>query len=199
MASRDQLLNEPRPRRFQLYRRRDATGISGTGVVAEGIEFRDGVCAYRWLTAPGTTQIAGQVEDIRHIHGHSGGTEVRYLDDPGPAGDDKTLTQVYEDRNRLAVAFSTLAKDAGHMADAVPVPGPTTAYSGGWHPPTDEDDADADEWAVTWATLPTGQVSWHVPRALVDVVDADQVALDYDGHDRTEKNDRLLKYASTDW
>lgn len=199
MPSRDQLLNEPRPRRFQLYRRRDATGMSGTGIVAEGIEHRDGSVQYHWLTSPGTWQMAQSAHDVKHIHGHSGKTEVRYLDDPGPAGDEKTLTQVYEDRNRLAVAFSLLAHEAGALSELAGMPGPYQEYNGGWHPPTEEDDADVDDWAVTWAQLPTGQVSWHVPRSLIEVAGVEQVAQEWDGHTRKEKNRRLLKYAATDW
>ena len=34
-------------RRFLLLREEDISGVSGTGIVAEGIEFYDGVCALR--------------------------------------------------------------------------------------------------------------------------------------------------------
>lgn len=88
MASKDQLLDEPQPSRFQLVRHSDSTGLSGTGIVAEGIRFRDGQCVYRWLTAPGTTQIAEQWQDIEHIHGHNGKTSIRWLDDTPPDVDE---------------------------------------------------------------------------------------------------------------
>lgn len=80
--SKEQYLNQPKPRRFQLIRDRDATGISGTGIVAEGIEFRDGTCVYKWTTTPSTMQRADRIEDVEHIHGHSGATTVRWVDDP---------------------------------------------------------------------------------------------------------------------
>lgn len=198
MPSRKQLLQEPKPRRFQLYRRRDATGISGTGIVAEGIEHRDGSVQYHWLTSPSTWQSAPSIHAVEHIHGHGNKTDVRYIDDEQHGGEDKTIAEVYEDRNRLAVAFSKLAEEAAAMADVASVPGPFQGYGGGYHLP-DADDADADDWAITWANLPTGQVSWHVPRNLAELSTVTQDPIDWDGHTRDEKNDRLLDYSTSDW
>jgi len=161
--------------------------MSGTGVVAEGIEFRDGRAAYRWLTAPGTTQIADSIHDIEHIHGHGGKTTVRWLDDPHPDGREKTITEVYEDRNLLATAFSLVA----HRLESSVTVGD---YAGGWHPPRTEDDADADEWAVTWAETPTGQVSWHVPIWLAESSALPRQDHGWDGHTRQEKNNRLAEF-----
>lgn len=69
-------------RRFELHREQDATGVSGTGVVAQGIEFDDGVCALRWLTAISSTAIYASSDDIRDIHGHGGLTQLVFLDRP---------------------------------------------------------------------------------------------------------------------
>ena len=48
-------------RHFYLDRHEDATGISGTGVVAQGVEFDNGKVALTWLTgramSPCTTQL----------------------------------------------------------------------------------------------------------------------------------------------
>jgi hypothetical protein len=76
-------------RRFELYRHRDVSGVSGTGVVAEGVEFSDGAVALRWLGRyPSTVAWAG-IEPAMATHGHDGMTELRWLDgDPvqqGPA------------------------------------------------------------------------------------------------------------------
>lgn len=68
-------------RRFQLHRHRDVGGLSGTGIVAEGIRFGDGQCAYRWLTSPCTTQIAPSITAVKSIHGHGGKTKIHWLDD----------------------------------------------------------------------------------------------------------------------
>jgi len=40
-------LSDPGPRPFVLRRLVDETGVSGTGVVAEGVEFSDGTVALR--------------------------------------------------------------------------------------------------------------------------------------------------------
>lgn len=39
-------------RRFQLERSLDPLGISGTGAVAEGVEFRDGAVHMQWVSGP---------------------------------------------------------------------------------------------------------------------------------------------------
>jgi hypothetical protein len=174
------LLDNPKPRRFQLVRHADATGQSGTGIVAEGIRFRDGRAAYRWTTNPRTTQVADSVQDITAIHSHGGKTNLRYMDGQEKRGQSKDLAETYQDRNRLAVAFASIA-------DRIP------SLAAGWHAPTDADDADADAWATVWAELPTGQVSWHVPRSLVDDARLPERLIEYDGHDRVEKNHRLMR------
>lgn len=69
------------PRRWYLYRKADETGISGCGVVAWGIQFPDRTVSYRWNTAPRTFQSADSIQDVQHIHGHEGKTEVRWIDE----------------------------------------------------------------------------------------------------------------------
>lgn len=67
-------------RRFQLHRNEDASGISGTGIVAQGIQFDDGSCAMRWLTETASTAIYTSVADLVAIHGHEGRTWLVWLD-----------------------------------------------------------------------------------------------------------------------
>lgn len=64
------------PRIFYLNRKEDATGVSGTGRVAEGAQFSDGSCVLRWLTLVRSTVFYNSIADVEHIHGHSGLTEV---------------------------------------------------------------------------------------------------------------------------
>lgn len=61
-------------RRFHLVREEDETGISGTGVVAEGVVFSDGRVALRWVAHEHTrsTVLWDAVEDVLTIHGHGG-------------------------------------------------------------------------------------------------------------------------------
>lgn len=62
--------------KFFLYRQEDVTGVSGTGVVAEGVIFTDGTCAMRWLSEFTSTAIYPDIETLERIHGHGGATKV---------------------------------------------------------------------------------------------------------------------------
>lgn len=67
-------------RRFVLYRTTDVSGVSGTGIVAEGIQFNDGVVALRWRGLRASTVVYDCVEDAEAIHGHNGATQVAWID-----------------------------------------------------------------------------------------------------------------------
>lgn len=69
------------PRTFILYRVTDISGISGTGVVAEGVQFSDGVCVCRWTTETATTTMYANIQDVEEIHGHDGATKIIWGDD----------------------------------------------------------------------------------------------------------------------
>lgn len=67
-------------RMFEMHRKIDETGVSGTGHVADGVEFADGTCVLRWKTStPGTTVFATR-EHMMKVHGHDGKTELRCAD-----------------------------------------------------------------------------------------------------------------------
>ena len=63
---------------FYLERSIDETGVSGTGMVAEGIIFSDGHVAMRWCVPniPNSTASYEKIEDVEQIHGHDGKTKV---------------------------------------------------------------------------------------------------------------------------
>jgi len=66
-------------RTFRLLRDRDVSGVSGTGIVAEGVQFTDGTVAIRWLTEKASTVIWANLDDAMSIHGHDGATQVVWL------------------------------------------------------------------------------------------------------------------------
>jgi hypothetical protein len=79
--------------RFQLVRYEDESGVSGTGVVAEGVEFPSGACVFEWFndenpdldtTQNGLTVKPGPdgAEDLVEVHGHEGRTKLEWLDEP---------------------------------------------------------------------------------------------------------------------
>src|SRR5688572_32930897 len=72
-------------RRFELHRDSDITGVSGTGVVAEGIAFTDGTVALRWRSEWPTSVVFHDrgVEAVRKVHGHGGSTRLVWLDVAG--------------------------------------------------------------------------------------------------------------------
>jgi len=68
-------------RRFALNRTVDVSGVSGTGVVAQGVEFDDGNVAIRWMSESPSTVIWACVDDAMAVHGHGGLTTLEWLDD----------------------------------------------------------------------------------------------------------------------
>ena len=61
----------------------DKTGISGTGRIAEGVEFLDGTATLRWMTKYRSSGFYTNMEELEAIHGH-GGTTVTVWLDPKP-------------------------------------------------------------------------------------------------------------------
>lgn len=73
-------------RPFLLLRAEDASGVSGTGAVAEGVVWADGSVALHWLTRTPSWVLYKSIEDVEHIHGHGGKTRVWYIPlQPAPA------------------------------------------------------------------------------------------------------------------
>lgn len=68
------------PRPFVLQRHADPSGISGTGVVAEGVQFTDGHASLRWRGPHPSTVAWDNVDRIVAVHGHNGATELLWLD-----------------------------------------------------------------------------------------------------------------------
>ena len=71
--------DEP-PRRFKLIRSEDETGISGTGVVAYGVVFPDGVAVTRWNSDVAQTCVWQSIEELEAVHGHGGRTTIEWID-----------------------------------------------------------------------------------------------------------------------
>lgn len=69
-------------RRFLLMRTRDVTGVSGEGIVAQGVEFEDGTVAMRWCVkdAPNSTVIWEDTLSAMKVHGHGGATTLEWVD-----------------------------------------------------------------------------------------------------------------------
>lgn len=67
-------------RRFYVTRSEDLSGVSGIGRVAEGIEFADGTCVIKWISAKSSIGIYDNDKVLLSIHGHEGRTKIEYVD-----------------------------------------------------------------------------------------------------------------------
>lgn len=65
---------------FQLHRDVDASGVSGTGIVAEGTEFSNGMVALTWLTHTPCVGVYPNIKCVETIHGHEGKTRIVWLE-----------------------------------------------------------------------------------------------------------------------
>lgn len=90
MVSRPLSMDENKPtlvlpssiklRRFVLERTEDVSGMSGTGLVAEGIEFSNGQVAMTWLSSHTSITFHHNIKEVETIHGHCGRTTVVWID-----------------------------------------------------------------------------------------------------------------------
>ena len=77
-------VEKPRLRRFYLKRDEDDTGVSGVGIVAEGVEWTDGSVHIRWMTSISGKNIYDNIKSMMNIHGHEGKTKLIWIDQNGP-------------------------------------------------------------------------------------------------------------------
>lgn len=65
--------------RFKLMRDADDSGVSGTGIVAEGFQFPSGKVVIEWLVTPFAIGIYPSINDLILVHGHGGKTRVEFI------------------------------------------------------------------------------------------------------------------------
>jgi hypothetical protein len=67
---------------FVLRRHHDVTGVSGTGIVADGALFPaagKGVAVVRWRGERGSTVVWDRISHVKEIHGHDGNTIIEIV------------------------------------------------------------------------------------------------------------------------
>jgi len=72
--------NEVRMRRFRLIRSEDVSGVSGTGIVAEGVEFVNGMVAMSWISPYACVSTYNSIRSLEEVHGHEQRTLVEWID-----------------------------------------------------------------------------------------------------------------------
>jgi len=68
-------------RRFVLQRDVDATGTSGTGIVAEGVEFSNGQVTIHWISQLESVNVYANAKVLTALHGHGGNTHIKWIDE----------------------------------------------------------------------------------------------------------------------
>ncbi|MEV5140351.1 hypothetical protein AB0K71_05920 [Streptomyces syringium] len=63
-------------RPFVLQRDHDVSGVSGTGIVADGVEHPDGTVSIRWRGERPSTVFWDSIHDAMAVHGHGGATRI---------------------------------------------------------------------------------------------------------------------------
>ncbi len=71
---------KPSWRYFQLHRHEDVSGTSGTGIVAEGVEFTNGMCAVSWLSLAHCVNVYKDIKTVETVHGHDGKTKIVFVE-----------------------------------------------------------------------------------------------------------------------
>lgn len=68
-------------RRFNLVRTEDISGMSGTGIVGEGVVLTSGRAVLTWLTPLTSVALYDSIDALEKIHGHEGRTTVVFIDE----------------------------------------------------------------------------------------------------------------------
>lgn len=66
-------------KRFVFNRKEDKGGVSGTGIVAEGVVFANGKVAISWRTKHTSIAIYDDMKTVKAIHGHGGSTTIEFI------------------------------------------------------------------------------------------------------------------------
>lgn len=67
-------------KRFLIHRTKDVSGVSGTGYVAEGIQFHDGQVVVSWFGKHHIVECPSDLKTWLAVHGHDGSTTVEWID-----------------------------------------------------------------------------------------------------------------------
>jgi len=95
--------------------------------------------------------------------------------------DGEDVSKVYEDRNLLAQLAAILARRCGlHVGTML-----------------DKELTKPEEWPLIYIELPTGQVSWHIPKGEM-VAQLEPFGQEWDNHTPEEKQGRIREFLQQD-
>lgn len=84
-------------RTFQVVRDEDVSGVSGTGVIAEGVLFSGGKVFVNWISMHKIVEMADSVAEWQAVHGHEGKTRIVWDDEAEELEPEKKKTVLDED------------------------------------------------------------------------------------------------------
>lgn len=68
-------------RRFHLVRHEDISGVSGVGIVAEGVLFTSNKVVITWTGHHTSVAVYDSLAECEAIHGHEGRTTIEWVDE----------------------------------------------------------------------------------------------------------------------
>ena len=69
-------------RTFVVVRKEDVSGVSGTGIIAEGALFSNGKVVVNWISMHKILEVVDSVAEWQAVHGHEGKTVILWDDEP---------------------------------------------------------------------------------------------------------------------
>ena len=66
---------------FRVVRDEDVSGVSGTGVIAEGVLFSNGKVVVNWISMHKILEVVDSVAEWEAVHGHEGRTKIVWDDE----------------------------------------------------------------------------------------------------------------------
>lgn len=93
-------------RRFYLARKEDVTGVSGTGRVADGVEFENGVVCLTWKSQFQSVTMLPSISLIEKVYTHLGqhDTKIMFVDEMHEDIEDKAAKLAVQEAERATAA-----------------------------------------------------------------------------------------------
>ena len=93
LENKGELETETNMRRFKLVRHNDTSGVSGTGIVAEGMEFSSGKVVMSFRSHLGSVQVLDSIKVLKHTSVHKGDTKIVWIDaEPFESEEEQPIT-----------------------------------------------------------------------------------------------------------
>jgi len=68
-------------RTFHVSRSEDVSGVSGVGIIAEGVLFSNGKVFVNWISMHKIVEMSDSVAEWQAVHGHEGRTKIIWDDE----------------------------------------------------------------------------------------------------------------------